>query len=498
MRRWLGSILSVVIAVGVSVGGGAQAFARTGDPTPVVHGGAFVRAADGDDFAPATEGAAVVAGNGVRSSPTRPARLDIADGVSLRLAPGTTLIVRSASWLPAEHPGAMAVRALQLSMLGGEIDISDHDPKGAIGVTILLPGGRSVSLWRGSANVTLDGTDKATVALYEGMAIAGAGTKWQPLSSGKGAVFGAKEEISTHPIPGKTDWSTDPGAPPSFVLVRGSEGGVVGAAWSAAEGAGTYRIELAKDAEMTGDETVTSAPGTVFHSDPLGAGSFALRVRAISPDGIVGPMSTTTMLRVAHISLPKGAFAAPDGNVVMADGTGLDIDDPRDLEVATVIRHDMPDDALFWTPASTKIMLGSGDRREIRIRHAPSHTKTSFVLVRRTLRAHISFAPKPARWPANPIDITVKVEDPSGYIDAAREAITVDARLDIDPMNLQWQHNGDTWTARVPPQTSGGGPWVIRVDVKDSAGVSIGASLCDIDGPASARDPALQQAVFRN
>jgi hypothetical protein len=199
-------------------------------------------------------------------------------------------------------------------------------------------------------------------------------------------------------------------------------------------------------------------------------------------------------MRVAHVSLPKGAFAAPDGNVVLPEGGALELDDPTGLEVATVVRHDMADDALFWTPASTRIPLGPGDRREIRIRNSASHTKTSFVLVRRTLHAHVSFSPKPARWPGSAVEITVKVADPSGYLDAARELVDVDARLDIDRLNLQWQHNGDTWSARVPSQT-GAGPWVIRVDVKDSTGASIGASLLDVDGPGGDH-AGLRQAVF--
>jgi len=493
MRKWLGAMVGTVIAAGVGFGGAGTAFARSVDPTPMVHGGAFVRATDGEDFAPASDGAAVAAGNAVRSSPTRAARLDVSDGVSVRLAPGTSLVVRSMQWLPAEHPGATPVRALQVSLMSGEIDVDVHDPKGAVGVTVLLPAGRSVALWRGSANVSLDG-ERAAVALYEGMAIAGSGARWQALTAGKGVILAPKSDPTTRPIPSRPEPSQDASAASSFVLMRGGEGGVVGAAWTAAQGAGTYRFELAHDMDMTSDVTLVSATSPTFRSDPLVAGSYAVRIRAISPDGIVGPASAPTTLRVARITLPKGAFAAPDGNVVLPESGSLLLDDPRDIEVATVVRHDMPDDALFWTPASTEIPLGSGARREIRVRHALSHTETSFVLVRRTLHARVWFTPKQARWPANPVDIFVKVTDDSGYVDPAREAIDIDTRVDIDRVPLNWQHKGDTWSARLAPQASAG-PWVIRVDVKDSAGSPIGASLLDVDGPAG--DPTLQQAAYR-
>ncbi len=493
MRTWLGSILGTAIAASATVSGAGTAFAKGADATPVVRGGAFVRATEGDDFAPASDGAAVAAGNAVRSSPTRSARLDIADGVSVRLAPGTSLIVRSSSWLPAEHPGATPVRALQVSLMSGEIDVDVHDPKGGVGVTVLLPAGRSVALWRGSANVSLDG-ERAAVALYEGMAIAGSASRWQPLTAGKGVILTPKSDPTTRPIPARPESSKDASTATSFVLVRGGGGGVVGAAWAPAQGAGTYRFELAHDATMTSDVTVTSGSTPTYRSEPLVAGSYALRVRAISPDGIIGPPSQSATLRVARITLPKGAFAAPDGNVVLPAAGSLLLDDPRDIEVATVVRHDMADDVLFWTPASTQIPLGSGARREIRVRHSPSHTETSFVLVRRTLNAQVWFTPKQARWPANPIDIFVKVSDESGYVDPTREAIDIDTRLDIDRVPLNWQHKGDTWTARLEPQHSVG-PWVIRVDVKDSAGSPIGASLLDVDGPGG--DPSLRQATYR-
>jgi hypothetical protein len=493
MRKWLGAVVGTVIAASVGIDGSGVAFAKSVDPTPVVEGGAFVRKADTDDFAPANEGTPVTAGNAVRSSPTRAARLDVAEGVSIRLAPGTSLVVRSMQWLPAEHPGASPVRALQVSLTSGEIDVDVRDPKGAVGVTVLLPAGRSVALWRGSANVSLDG-ERAAVALYDGMAIAGAGAKWQPLTAGKGVILAPKSDPMTRPIPGKPEPVKDASAAASFVLVRGGDGGVVGASWSEAQGANAYRFELAHDAAFTSDVTLIRGPTPAYRSDPLVAGSYALRVRAISADGIVGPASAPATLRVARITLPNGAFAAPDGNVVLPASGSLLLDDPRDIEVATVVRHDMPDDTLFWTPASTQIPLGSGARREIRVRHALSHTETSFVLVRRTLNAKVWFMPKHARWPANPIDIFVKVADESGYVDPAREAIDIDTRVDIDRVPLKWQHNGDTWTARLAPQTSAG-PWVIRVDVKDSAGTPIGASLLDVDGPGG--DPTLRQAAYR-
>jgi hypothetical protein len=471
-------------------------FART-DPTPVIHGDAQVRVGDGADFTVAPDGAPVASGTTVRAQASSAARIDVAEGVSLRLAPGAVVTVRNFSWLPAEHPGAQAVRALQINLMGGEVDLTSHskDPSGDLGMTILLPEGRSFALWRGDANVKIDG-DNVDAALYEGMAIAGAGAKWKPLPGGKGVVIPIKGDPTLRPIPGTPAWADAQSKVAPFAVVRGNGGGVVGAAWGDAPGAASYRVEIAHDTTMSGPLTVTSTTTPQFQSDPLASGAYAIRVRAISADGILGRPSTPKVLRVVRLTLPKGATVASDGTVVLSATSAVNLDDPRDIEIATVVNHGAPDNVLFWTPASNDLSLGPTARREVRIRHAITHVETTVLLVRRDLRAHVSFTPKPARWPQDTITITVKLEDPTGYVDATKENIQVDTKIDIDAVDLKWAHAGDTWTAQLPPKNTGAvGPWVVRVDVLDASGADIGASILDVDGPG---DAGFQQARFNH
>jgi hypothetical protein len=272
---------------------------------------------------------------------------------------------------------------------------------------------------------------------------------------------------------------------------------VVGAAWGDVPGAASYRLEIAHDATMSGPLTVTSTTTPQFQSDPLASGAYAMRVRAVSADGILGQPSPPKVLRVVRLTLPKGATVAADGTVVLSATSALNLDDPRDIEIATVVNHGAPDDVLFWTPASSDLSLGPAVRREIRVRHAPTHVETTVLLVRRDLRAHVSFAPKPASWPKDAITITVKLEDPTGYVDPTKENIQVDTKIDITTVDLKWAHAGDTWTAHLPPVTTGAvGPWVVRVDVLDASGADIGASILDVDGPGN--DAGFQQARFNH
>jgi hypothetical protein len=278
------------VALSLTLFAPTASFART-DPTPVIHGDAQVRIGDGADFTVAQDGAPVASGTTVRAQASSAARIDVADGVSLRLAPGAVVTVRNFSWLPAEHPGAQAVRALQINLMGGEVDLTSHskDPSGDLGMTILLPEGRSFALWRGDANVRIEG-DNADAALYEGMAIAGAGTKWKPLPGGKGVVIPMKGDPALRPIPGTPAWADGQSNVAPFAVVRGNGGGVVGAAWGDTPGAASYRVEIAHDATMSGPITVTSTttrarrlPGR--HREPAVDPEGPARGSAHAPEG---------------------------------------------------------------------------------------------------------------------------------------------------------------------------------------------------------------------
>ena len=394
---------------------------------------------------------------------------------------------------PARAPRReFPVRALQVFLSSGELDLDPaHDRASDLGIVVMLPGGRSVALWRGAANVALHG-DTAAAALYEGMAIAGSSaSKWKPLVSGTGVILAPKANPVTRPSPAvPRRGRTRPVlrlAP--FAIVRGDERVPLGAAWSAALGGASYRVEVTPADGTAGPLLIATTENPSFKTEPLGPGSYFMRVRAISAEGIAGQPSSPKPLRIAKLTLPPLATAAAHGAVVIAGSQSVMLDDPRDIEVATASEYD-PTAAPRWVPATAELALGSSSRRVLRIRHIPSQVETELTLVRRQLRAHISFTPTPARWPDSPIDVVVKVEDPSGYIDPAHEPLSIDARVDLDKLALDWKHAGDTWTARIPVR-SPPGPWVVRVNVQDKAGVAIGGSLIDVDGPR------LQRAAYQ-
>jgi hypothetical protein len=480
-----GAVAGALVVSGVFLSGAAPA--PPSGPTPVLKGDAFVRPEGADDFSPMKAGTALAAGSSIRTAPGVTTSLKIAEGVSIRMAPSTTFTLRATSLLPSEHPGATAVHAFQVQLSEGEIDLEAHDPGGALGLLALLPGGRSVALWRGSGNVAIHGDDVA-VALYEGMGIAGSGAKWRPLLPNTGVVLSPRNISATHATPAAPSWVDGSSATtPPFAIVRGDERAAVGGDWGAVPGAVAYRVEVGSDPKMIGPLQISKTDRSTMKTDPVPPGGYFVRVRALTADGLEGPASTPKALRVARLIVPSLAFSAPGGAIVLSDNQAVRLDDPHDIEVATASEFD-PNAAPRWVPATSDLTLAGSTKRTVLIRHDPSHVQTKLLLVSRQLHAHVSFNPPHPRWPESPVDVVVKVDDPSGYLDAAREALQIDVLVDLDKPSLTWAHEGNTWTARVPPHAPPG-PWVVRVSVQDRTGVPIGAALLDVDGP-----PQIQKA----
>ena len=454
-----------------------------GGPTPILQGDAFVRAEGKEDFSPATEGTALGQGTSVRTAPGVTASMKVAPGVSVRIAPGTTFSIHSSSPLPLEHPGASPVRALQLQLLEGEIDLDAHDPADHVGLLILLPGNRSVALWRGTANVAIHG-DNINFALYDGMGIAGSGGQWKPLPQHSEVMIWPKAISPIRPALAAPNWIDGPGATtPPFALVRGSDDrAVVGGEWQPVAGAAYYRVEVSPEPRMIGSLAISKSDLPVMKTDPVPYGAYYVRVRAVSSDGMEGPASSPARaLRVTHLLVPPTAFNAPNGAIVITDRQTVKLDDPHDVEIATASEFN-PNAPPRWVPATTELALNGNTKRTFLIRHVPSHVQSKVVLVSRQLEAHVSFNPPHPRWPETPVNIVVKAKDPSGFLDASQETLGISVLVNVNKQDLQWSHAGDTWTARLQPHPAPG-PWVVRVNVADRSGESIGAGILDVDGP---------------
>jgi hypothetical protein len=101
------------------------------------------------------------------------------------------------------------------------------------------------------------------------------------------------------------------------------------------------------------------------------------------------------------------------------------------------------------------------------------------VLAKRELVADVTLGPPKARWPVDPIEARIDVRDPSGRVDAAGEAVSVETMLDLAPLPVAWERQGAEWRGRIAPRLIAGNS-VVRVIVKDAKGGEIGRGFLEL------------------
>jgi hypothetical protein len=287
------------------------------------------------------------------------------------------------------------------------------------------------------------------------------------------------------PLVGTPAW-TAAGRVDELALTRGDEKAAVDFAWEAVGDAASYRIEVATDEAMTHPALgfTVAAPAHAARAN-LDAGTYFARVRATGKDGLPGAISAPKTIRVVRTKLPHGAFVADGGVVVMPPNAALGLEPLTDLAVAPVI-GDTPVVAKDFAPLSDALRFGDAKARTFRIRDTRTGAEAQVSIARRELRARIAMSPAKAHWPEDPIDVTVKVEDPSGRCTTRDEEVALEVRIDGAVEPTKWTRDGNTYRARIAPHIPPG-PWQVEVRVHDAARAEIGDAFADVDGPRAGR-----------
>jgi hypothetical protein len=286
---------------------------------------------------------------------------------------------------------------------------------------------------------------------------------------------------------------------PSVAVVQGAAHAPLGIAWTAVQGAASYRVEVASEPTMTrvvhrattADAHYTlpdlaPAPAATPPSDPVPMRLYA-RVRAVGAEGIVGQWSAPRALHVVHYQLPDGAFVARDGALVLPDGASLTLADADGVEVAyesvTSLARRPAGVPLYWSKLAGPLRLSDdAPMRVVHLRDPALGAEAQLVLARSTLRVDVQLSPRRARWPADAVDVRVVVSDPSGRVDVAAVDLKLEAMIGVQPVSVSWQKSGATWTTHI---ASNGrvGPTVVRVVAKGPRGDEIGRGFLEIAGP---------------
>jgi hypothetical protein len=124
--------------------------------------------------------------------------------------------------------------------------------------------------------------------------------------------------------------------------------------------------------------------------------------------------------------------------------------------------------------------LGLVQRRPItaRLRDPSSGESVSLRLEPLTVKAEIELPHSPRRWPASGLPVTVRLRDQKGRMVSG---VRADVRVSVNlaPQALSWRKGEGTWSSVIASPV-GEAPWLVRVEVLDERGASLGKDFAEI------------------
>ncbi len=257
--------------------------------------------------------------------------------------------------------------------------------------------------------------------------------------------------------------------------------------WEAVGGAAGYRAELLD--EQSGKRigsADTSTPVLEHAFGALAVGRYRLLISSYDSSGIAGGRALETTLRVVGMGLPPGAYVDSAGAVRLGVGQQVQFVGAEGLEMTYGGDH--------FVRASERVGLYRNERTLVHLRIPGTHDFATARLGPRTVRARIQIGPSRAVWPNDPIEIRVRLVDPSGEPIPASIEAKPKVTLGVREIDVPFVRRG-SWLRGVVRPRAGAGPWVLRVAVEDGAEQHLGYDFLEIGrAPRSGAERAVAPA----
>jgi hypothetical protein len=334
---------------------------------------------------------------------------------------------------------------------------------------VLVQAPRKVSaVAKGGQSLVITTPERVTVAAVRGEMLAALGNDWKPLPAGVVRSFGAgaTTEQAVPPVPQLRADQT------MLLALKGSVSTRISAAPSANveyRKLWLYRVDGATRTKVNEQEWRTE----LQQLPPLSPGRYEAQALAVDRFGVESAISAPVTLRVIGAELPEGARLANDaillgrlGRVKLVGAEGLEASYGR---------------ASVFIPVPKDVGLARGASTFLRLREPGMKEELGIKLEPRTLRAEVAIGPKTARWPGEALQVSVKLFDHQGR--PVTDALKTKPRVfvNVDRVEPNWTHSGNTYSAKVT-QTQSDGPWVVRVEVSDDFGDEVGRDFIELGG----------------
>ncbi len=259
---------------------------------------------------------------------------------------------------------------------------------------------------------------------------------------------------------------------PSVLLSYGKPAELDAFHWDAVAGARAYRLEIRDTAsKRVVAHTETETPASPFGFAALEPGNYSVRVAAVDGVGIESAHALERPLCVVGVNLPPAAFVDTAGIVRFPPGVSIGFRHAERVEMSF-------GPAGTFTPAPPSLGLFRAQPFLVRLRAAGTDAARDLWLMPRTARAKVVFGSRAPHWPGKPLDIDVQVDEEGGGTEVAvQPAVSVG----VEPVAVEFTRQGSRLHG-VLAARAGKGPWVVRVEVKDGSGMTLGRDFIEVAG----------------
>ncbi len=393
------------------------------------------------------------------------ASLALEFGSKLKAKPGSRIeFGRTMKLAVGSGPDPMVpARVLTLSKGWIETEV----PAGSrFGLVIIGPRDLRAIVSPGARITVIAEEEYAMVATHEGAVLAGAKDKWRRLP-----VSGVYRLDAGHPEGKRSEIPGTPNMPVlsrSLLIAGSGDDSTTFMAWPAIANVVGYDVEIKSREAVRVERTIE--PRLTLSSLP--PGHFDLTVWAVDESKLPGQGSEPATLNVIGLEIPKTASRSEDGTIRLQSEQRIQLLGAEGLEVGYVGLE-----GFFPAPQS----LGLVARRPISLvlRHPQSGETLPLQLGPLNVKARISVSRHPEDWPSEGLEIKVQLLDDQGSPVSDSYAASCRVSVNVEPVTPRWERQGASLRA-VLDRPATAGPWVVRVDVLDEVGASIGMDVAEV------------------
>lgn len=335
--------------------------------------------------------------------------------------------------------------------------------KATSAVIVSAPKKASVIVASGEASVIAD--TQVAVANHHGSTSVGVeGRAFRPLPDATVEVLGGGRH-ALPPAPRSAQVR-------SVLFARDGKAELAALAFTPVDGARAYHVEVreSKTGRLVA-RTRSEAPSVPAGLASLEPGGYAVRLYAVDEAGFESALPLERSVQVVGLGLPAGGYVDAQGAAVVPPGTRVEIASSPGLQMG--FGHDA------FIPAPPSVELLRNEPRLILFRAAGASDATELWLIPRKARAQIEFGQRSPRWPGDALPINVRIEEKDEAAAWAHVKPTV--MVGVEPVAVEFKRDGE-WLRGSLPARPGSGPWVVRVEVKDQAGLELGRNFIEVAG----------------